>query len=414
MTMPALPHAKPDTVGLSPSRLARIRETLTREVEAGRIPGGVVAIARRGQVAYVEAVGYRDPATKAAMTPDTIFSIASMTKPMTSVAAMQLHEEGHLLLGDPIAKYLPALADMQVAELLASDRVTTRPPARAPTIQDLLRHTSGLTYRERGTSAAHKLHPPPTFESALTLSKDQFLAHLGKAPLLFDPGSNWEYGSSTDVLGMVVEAVTGKPLATVLSERIWQPLGMIDTSFELPETKRVRYGRALEKDPLTGAKQSVVHAGPHAFKWGPGGAAALSTAADYLKFCEMVRQGGALGGTRLLGPKTVAYMTSDHLAANLGNRIADAMDPAATGYGFGLGFAVRRQDGVAALMGSAGDYYWSGVFGTYFWIDPKEQLSAVFMAAAPGLIRMRYRQLIRAVVYQALEDTGAANEGLHV
>jgi CubicO group peptidase (beta-lactamase class C family) len=399
-----LETTKPESVGISSARLTRIREALSREVDAGNLPGAVVAIVRRGKIAHVGAIGHQDPAARAAMTPDAIFSIASMTKPMTSVAAMMLHEEGRLLLGDPVEKYLPALAGMQVADLSRPDQLLLRAPARAPTIQDLLRHTSGLTYRERGASAAHKLHPPPTFEAAATLTKEQFLAHLAKAPLLFDPGSNWEYGSSTDVLGLVVEAVTGKPLETVLSERIWQPLGMTDTSFTLPEAKRPRYALALAKDPLGGAQQSVFHAKPHTLKWGPGGAAAVSTAADYLRFCEAIRQGGVLGSARLLGPKTVAYMASDHLPASFGNRIADAMDPAAAGYGFGLGFAVRRQDGIAALMGSAADFYWSGVFGTYFWIDPKEQLSAVFMAAAPGLIRMRYRQLVRALVYQAIDQ----------
>ncbi len=398
----AIEATSPESAGFSSARLKVIGDAMNHEVDAGRIPGCVLAIARHGKLVHHQAIGWRDAAAKALMPADAIFSIASMTKPMTSAAIMMLHEEGRLLLGDPVSTYLPELAKLQVAESLHPTELKTRAPSRIPTIQDLLRHTSGLTYRERGNSAAHKRHPPPTFEAALKLSKAEFLAHLAEAPLLFDPGSSWEYGSSTDVLGLVVEAIEGKPLEQVLREKIWSPLGMSDTSFILAEKNTPRYARALAKDPLTGQHQSVIHTGPHAFKWGPGGAAALSTAADYLRFAETIRQGGRLGPTRLLGRKTVALMTADHLAVGLGNRIADAMDPAAAGYGFGLGFAVRRQDGIAAMSGSSGDVYWSGVYGTYFWIDPKEEMSVVFMAAAPGLIRMRYRQMLRGLVYQAL------------
>jgi CubicO group peptidase (beta-lactamase class C family) len=379
-----------------------IGSALRREVEESRIPGAVVAIARRGSLIHHEAVGWRDASARIPMTTDTIFSIASMTKPMTSAAIMMLHEEGRILLGDPVSAYLPELSALRVAETQHPTECPTRAPARIPTIQDLLRHTSGLTYRERGSSAAHRQHPPPTFESALTLSKSEFLSHLANAPLLFDPGTNWEYGSSTDVLGFVLETVEGKPLEQVLRDRIWAPLGMRDTSFSLTPDKQARYARALPNDPLTGKPQSVVHAGPHAFKWGPGGAAALSTTSDYLRFAETIRQGGTLAQTRILGRATTALMTADHLPTGFGNRIADAMDPAAAGYGFGLGFAVRRQAGMAAMTGSAGDFYWSGVYGTYFWIDPREEMSVVFMAATPGLIRMRYRQMLRGLVYQAL------------
>ncbi len=187
----------------------------------------------------------RDAATKSPMPLDAIFSIASMTKPMTSAAIMMLHEEGRLLLGDPVSAYLPELRNFRSLKSLHPTELKTRTPSRIPTIQDLLRHTSGLTYRERGNSAAHKRHPPPTFESALKLSKSEFLAHLADAPLLFDPGTNWEYGSSTDVLGFVVEAIEGKPLEQVLQERIWAPLGMADTSFTLAEKNAARYARAL-------------------------------------------------------------------------------------------------------------------------------------------------------------------------
>lgn len=399
MTAADIARAEPESVGLSSARLRRLGEAMRREIEAARLPGCVIAIARAGKLAHLEAIGYRDAAAREPLKTDAVFSIASMTKPMTSAAIMMLVEEGRVLLGDPVSQHLPPLAELQVAEAGGG----TRAPRQLPTIQDLLRHTSGLTYRERGTTPAHALYPGSSIWAAERMSKDETIAALAKSPLLFDPGSNWEYGFSTDVLGFVVEAVAGKPLGAFLQERLWSPLAMTDTSFALPAPKRGRYALALAKDPVTGgANPSIHHGTDKTQKWDSGGGGAVSTAADYLRFAEMLRRGGRLGSADILGLGTVALMTSDHLPASFNNMIADKMDPAATGYGFGLGFAVRRQDGIAAMAGSAGDYYWSGVYGTYFWIDPREELSVVFMAAAPGQIRLRYRQLSRNLVYQAL------------
>ena len=399
MTAADIARAEPEAVGLSSVRLRRFGEAMRREVEAARMPGCVVAIARGGKLAHLEAIGYRDPAAREPLKTDAVFSIASMTKPMTSAAIMMLVEEGRVLLGDPVSEYLPPLAELKVAEPGGG----TRAPKQIPTIQDLLRHTSGLTYKDRGTTPAHALYPGSSVWAAERLSKEETIAALAKSPLLFDPGSNWEYGFSTDVLGFVVEAVTGKALGSFLQERLWAPLGMTDTSFALPAAKRSRYALALAKDPVTGnANPSIHHGTDRTQKWESGGGGSVSTAADYLRFTEMLRRGGRLGGADILGRGTVALMTADHLPQSFNNMIADKMDPAATGYGFGLGFAVRRQNGIAAMAGSAGDYYWSGVYGTYFWIDPKEELSVVFMAAAPGLIRLRYRQMSRNLVYQAL------------
>ena len=399
MTAADIARAEPEAVGLSSARLRRFGEAMRREVEAARMPGCVVAIARGGKLAHLEAIGYRDPAAREPLKTDAVFSIASMTKPMTSAAIMMLVEEGRVLLGDPVSQYLPPLAELKVAEPGGG----TRAPKQIPTIQDLLRHTSGLTYKDRGTTPAHALYPGSSVWAAERLSKEETIAALAKSPLLFDPGSNWEYGFSTDVLGFVVEAVTGKALGSFLQERLWAPLGMTDTSFALPAAKRSRYALALAKDPVTGnANPSIHHGTDRTQKWESGGGGSVSTAADYLRFTEMLRRGGRLGGADILGRGTVALMTADHLPQSFNNMIADKMDPAATGYGFGLGFAVRRQNGIAAMAGSAGDYYWSGVYGTYFWIDPKEELSVVFMAAAPGLIRLRYRQMSRNLVYQAL------------
>ncbi|MEO1649577.1 MAG: serine hydrolase domain-containing protein, partial [Pseudomonadota bacterium] len=365
-----------------------------------RIPGAVVGISRNGALAYLEGVGYRDPDSKAPMMPDALFSIASMTKPMVSAVAMQLVEEGLLLLGDPIGETLPELAQLNV---LSGDGIS-RPAQRAPTVQDLLRHTAGFTYASRGTSEAHQKSPGSSMSASVQLTRSEFLRRLAEAPLLFEPGTHWEYGFSTDVLGLIIERVTGQSLDVALKERLWAPLGMDDTGFDITPEQRPRYATAFDRDPLTGEPQSIHHAEDTPIQWPSGGGGAVSTAHDYLKFLDMMRQWGVSGGQRLLSRKSVAMMTSDHLPNPNDNRIAETMDPAALGYGFGLGFAVRRSAGRAALHGSERDYYWSGVYGTYFWVDPYEELTAVFMAAAPGPIRLRYRQMSRALAYQAIDD----------
>jgi CubicO group peptidase (beta-lactamase class C family) len=400
----SLQEVAPEQVGFSADRLKRIPEAIGREIAANRIPGGVLAIARRGKLAYLEAFGVRDPASKAPMPTDAVFSIASMTKVMVSVAALQLLEEGRIGLADPISTYLPELGQSMVVDPAGGATLVTRPAARPPTIQDLLRHTSGMTYRDRGPSPAHKLYPGSSIVAAVKLSKAEFLAAMAKAPLLFEPGRDWEYGFSTDILGLVVEAVTGAPLGQTLAQRIWQPLGMADTGFNLTPASKPRYARAFANDVLTGAPQAIHHATEAPWKWESGGGGAVATAVDYLKFAEALRRGGKLGEAEILGRKTVELMTSDHLPNTIENRIADSMDPSSSGYGFGLGVAVRRAAGISALPGSKGDYYWSGVYGTYFWVDPAEQLTCVWMCASPGMIRLRYRPMIRALVYQAIED----------
>lgn len=393
----------PSAVGLEAARLARIREALERDVKAGLLPGAVVGIARHGKIAYLEAVGQRDAAAGQPMWADAVFSIASMTKPMTSVAIMMLAEEGRLLLGDPVSKFLPQMANMKVARSPTADTLETVPAEREMSVQDLLRHTSGLTYDNRGTSAVHRAYPGSSVSAAVRLGRDEFLETIGKVPLLYQPGTAWEYGFSTDILGHIVEAVSGESLGAFLKARLWDPLGMADTAFTLSKSAEARYARAFPKCPLTGQPESVHHATGDTMKWESGGGGAVSTAADYLRFVEMLRAGGTLSGTRILGRKTVELMRADHLGPEIQNRLT-TMDPAFNGYGFGLGFAVRRAAGISAAFGSAGDYYWSGVYGTYFWIDPSEELSVVFMAAAPGQLRLRYRQLVRALVLQAVVD----------
>ncbi len=403
--MSQLPVASPAASGFVADRLALLGASLDYEIAAGRIPGAIIAIARGGKQVHLAAHGVRDPATGAAMTTDAVFSIASMTKVMTSVAVLMLHEEGKLLLGDPVSAYLPDLARLQVATKFDANSLETRAPSRIPTIQDLLRHTSGLAYRESGATQLHKKYPASSVAGPFKHSKSETIALLADSPLLCDPGTQWNYGYSTDVLGFVVEAITGQSLGTFLLERLWTPLAMADTGFELTAAQKPRYATALPIDPISGQPQvTVMHTVDAPIQWHAGGGGCVSTAADYLKFAEMLRQGGSLNGVRILGPRTVATMTADHLPAHIEDRIADTMDPGAAGYGFGLGVAVRRQTGRAAMMGSAGDFYWSGVYGTYFWVDPATELSVVFMAMAPGLMRLRYRQLIRGLVYQAMAE----------
>jgi CubicO group peptidase (beta-lactamase class C family) len=396
--------AKPEEVGLSSARLARIGETLKADVERGLIPGAVVVIARRGRIVYAEAVGFRDKAAGAPMATDAIFRIASMTKPMVSVAAMMLYEEGRLFISDPVSKYIPALGKMQVGvehvdPMTGKSVVTLVPVEREMTIQDLLRHTSGLTYGNRGTTAIHKAYPMSSSAVSREITSAEFIDRLAKAPLLFQPGTKWEYSFSTDVLGRVVEVVSGKSLGQFLDERVWRPLKMTDTAFAVPDAKHGRIAQAFATDPDTGKPVSIPDVRMPA-KFECGGGCAVSTAGDYVRFAQMMLNRGSLDGSHLLGRKTVEYMTSDHLGA-----IAGAGDYLpGPGYGFGLGFAVRREAGLSNMTGSAGDYNWGGAYGTAFWVDPKEQLVVVSMTQAPGAIRIRYRQLLKSFVLQAIED----------
>ncbi len=398
--------ASPEEVGLSSQRLERIGTALKEQIDKGQMPGAVVAIARKGKLAYFEAFGYRDKASNAPMTTDAIFSIASMTKPLTSVAIMMLYEEGRLFIADPVGKYLPQLANMKVGVVKTDANgktvVETVAANRQITIQDLLRHTSGLVYGGRGTSEIHKQYPASSSQSALTLTPAEFLDKLGRAPLYHQPGSTWDYSLSTDVLGLVVEAVSGKKLGEFLAERVFAPLGMVDSGFEVPASKQSRYALALDADPLTGKQPFVLHASGKELKFDCGGGCGVSTAGDYLRFAQMLLRRGELDGKRLLAPKTVEYMTSNHLAPDVLARTTSTVLP--TGYGFGLGFAVRLETGMSNLTGSKGDYNWGGAYGTYFWVDPKEDVVVVYMAHTPGDARIYGRNLIKSLVLQAIVD----------
>jgi CubicO group peptidase (beta-lactamase class C family) len=396
-----LPTAKPEQVGLSSERLDRIGQALRADVERGRIAGAVVVVARKGRVAYSQAVGFRDKAAGAPMTTDAIFRLASMTKPIVTVAALSLYEEGRLLISDPVSKYFPQLATLQVGveriDATGKSVLYTVPLDRPMTIQDLMRHTSGLTYGNRGTTQVHKLYPESSNVASQTLTGDELIDRLSKVPLLHQPGTTWEYGLSVDVLGRVVEVVTGKPLAQVLEERIYKPLKMTDTSFLLPAEKRARLAQPLPTHPDTG-KAYTVPDPTVPRKFDCGGGCAVGTAADYVRFAQMLLNRGALDGARVLGTRTVDYMAADHL----GSISRGASYGAGPGYTWGLGVAVRQEKGISWIPGSAGDYYWPGAFATYWWADPKEEMVVVSLMQAP--LGRHYSHLVRSLVYQAITE----------
>jgi CubicO group peptidase (beta-lactamase class C family) len=406
-----LPTAAPEAVDVSPERLARIRPALQKEIDADRMPGAVVMIARRGQLIYSEAIGFQDKATGKPMTKDVIFRIYSMTKPLTSVAAMMLVEEGKIQLTDPVSKFLPQFAKMDVLVTDKDGKTTREPAKRQITIQDLLRHTAGLSYGEFSSSpelkaayAEAKLYQPDgiTAESRM-ITPEQFTTGIARAPLVHEPGTTWEYSMAVDVLGRVIEAVSGERLSVFLDERLFRPLKMVDSGFKVPEANWSRIAQPLPNNPLTGKPNDVmldVKLDPLNDSGGGGG---VSTAADYLRFCQMMLNGGTLDGHRYLSPTTVRLMASDHL----GNRPGAPVMPGqqlmgVDGYTFGLGFMVRQGPGLAGVPGSEGEFMWAGAGGTFFWIDPKEQLTVVYMAQTPGAIRPYYRRMIKALVAQAL------------
>jgi CubicO group peptidase (beta-lactamase class C family) len=402
---PTLPGAKPEAVGMSSARLARIIPALNAEIERGQLPGAVVAVARHGHLVFHEAVGHLGPDRRAPMPLDALFAIASMTKPVTGVAGLLLWEEGRLGLADPIERFLPQLGNRRVAVLnervlAGQGPIETVAAARSITIQDLMRHTSGLTYGGRGTTAVHALYPASSNAAGASLDTATFLERLAAAPLLYQPGTVWDYGLSIDVIGLVVEAVSGQSLGAFLEQRLFQPLGMVDTSVQVPPNKLARLARPLPRDPDTGEAQ-VVPDRAQALRFECGGGGLASTALDYLRFAQMLLGGGVLGDTRILGRKTVEAMRINRMTPDIENRIS-GLDPNSEGYDFGLTVAVRER--ASTLMGSPGEFYWNGAYGTLWWADPVEDLAVVFMAQVPGEQRRRFRPLINALVYQALTE----------
>jgi CubicO group peptidase (beta-lactamase class C family) len=400
-----LPRAKPEAVGMSSERLALIRQRIDAEIARDQLPGGVLAIARRGKLVHFEAYGFLDKAAGVPMRTDAIFNIASMTKPMAAVAGLQLYEQGRLLMDQPISKYFPKFAKSQVAVLDAKkETIVERVPAARPiTVQDLYRHTSGLVYGGRGATPVHKAFPEGSTQASLNMTGAEFLDRLSAAPLLHHPGAMWDYGFGLDVLGLIVEQLSEQSLGRYLQENVWKPLGMADTHFVIPSDKLARYAKALPIDPDTGRPQSL-RSLTTPTKFECGGGCTASTASDYLRFVLMLANKGTYADQRVLGRKTVEFMTANHLGPEVVNLIGQTGDPTRADYGFGLSVAVRTTPGISRTMSSVGEFAWPGASGTNWWVDPREDLAVVWMAHSPGTIRWHYRQVINALVYAALVD----------
>jgi CubicO group peptidase (beta-lactamase class C family) len=364
----------------------------------------VLLVARGGKVAYVDAVGQRGPGSGEAMKSDDIFRIYSMTKPIVSVAAMMLVEDGRLQLEAPVARYIPAFANVKVGveKTDADGRKTLElvAPRRPMTVQDLMRHTSGLTYGFFGDGLVKKAYQEAGITADGDITNEEFAARIAAMPLAFQPGSTWDYGNSTDVLGRVIEVVTGQSLYQHLKLRLLDPLGMADTSFYVPEARRqARIAEPLADDRVIGVG-ALLNDPRVVQKMESGGGGMVSTARDYARFLMMLRNGGQLDGRRYLSPRTLEYMTSNHLDAAV--QRTPLYLPGA-GYGFGLGFAVRTSTGEAPFPSPAGEYNWGGAAGTYMWVDPASDLFVVFMMQSPKF-RVPYRSILRNMIYASLTE----------
>jgi len=390
----SLPVAnRPEDVGISSQRLQRVHAQMQADVEKGRIPGAVLLIARDGKIARLDALGFQARKSQTPMQTDSIFRIASMSKPITSTAIMILAEEGKLDIGAPVAQYLPEFKDVKVG-------VEGAAPKRPMTVQDLLRHTSGLTYGIFGSSPVDELYKKSTIFASKSLA--DMVATIASMPLAHQPGEFWEYSVSTDVLGRIVEVVSGMDLDRFVAERITGPLKMSNTGFYLTTSQAARLAHADSALLMTSADPT---AKPAVLS---GGGGMLSTAGDYARFSQMMLNGGELDGVRILAPKTVALMTSDQLPPGTERHtpvatILNSFGPTPEmGTSFGLGFAVRVDPGRNPVPGSVGDFSWAGIYGTYFWVDPKEKLVTVLMIQVPQTVNVPYWRQTRTLVYQAL------------
>ena len=397
----------PEEVGLSTPRLARIVPWMRRWVDSGRLPGLLVAIVRNDRLAWLGTRGFRDVESGRPVEPDTLYRMYSMTKPITTAAALMLYEEGCFQLDDPIAEYIPAFSGTRVFAGGDADSFETEPLARPITVHDLMTHTSGLTYSFQGDHPVDELYRRHGIEFNANLAPLADLVEAAAAqPLAFQPGTRWRYGVSTDVLGRLVEVWSGRPLDAFLAERVFAPLGMADTGFHAPEGEGDRlasnYTRSEEGGlALVDAAARSRFLTPAATLSGGGGL--VSTAPDYLRFARLLRGRGALGEVRLLGRKTVEHMTTNQLPGDL----ADMGQPTFsetpfTGVGFGLGVSVMLDPALARIVGSPGEYAWGGMASTAFWVDPVEDLIVLLLTQLSPSSTYPIRRELRALTYQAL------------
>src|SRR5579871_1465613 len=386
--------------GFTREGLTKVSDYLRNEVATGKIPGAVLLIQQHGQPVLLEDFGVLDVATKRPMTSDAIFRLYSMSKPVTSVAAMMLVDDGKLSLDDPLSKYIPAFADVKVAveEREPNGQITlaTEPLARPITILDLLRQTSGITYGFYGESLVRKLYRTSGLFDG-DFDNAQFAERLAKLPLAERPGTLWDYGHSTDILGRVIEVISGKSLYEFEKDQLFDPLGMTDTAYNIDESKRARAAEALPGDRFPG---SLVGLGDPLLRrrWQSGGAGLVGTIRDYARFAQMLLNGGTLDGRQYLKRKTVKLMTADHVPAE--SKVArDHFYFPSGDSGFGLGFAVRT---IGNPPLRAGEYRWDGVGGTFFFIDPRDDMFAICMMQSPSQ-RVRIQDELKRLIYLALE-----------
>jgi len=393
----ALPMAAtPEEVGLSSAQLKKLEAVTKQHIDDGLVPGAVMLVARRGKVAWLSVQGKRDPAGGEAMKADSIFRIYSMTKPIVSIALMQMVEEGKLQISDPVAKYLPEIGRMKVGtEVTGADGkpvLHLSDPTRAMTVQDLLRHTAGLTYGSRGTSLINASYVEAKIGDR-SFTNEEMVQRLSGLALKFNPGDRWEYSVAVDVQGRLIEVIDGKKLGEALQARVFQPLGMVDSGFQVPAAKVTRAAQpGLRPGGLPMTPRFKVDDGA---KYESGGGGLTSTMDDYLRFTAALANGGALQGKRIIGKKTLEFMTADHTLNRPGRPL---------GLGFGLGFEVRTRTGDSALPGTVGEYGWAGNAGTLFWVDPKEQLIAIYMVQVSDPDRIALRNQFRTMVQAAIID----------
>lgn len=401
-----IPRAAPEEVGLSSARLARLTSVLTEYVESGRLPGAVALVARRGRVVYLEAFGQRDREAASPQRVDDIFRIASQTKALVSVAIMMLQEEGRLLIGDQLSRYLPEFAETTVAVDNEEGGYDVVPANRAVTLRDLLTHTSGIGY---GGGVAHERWAEAEIQGWYFADRDEpiraTVGRMAALPFVAQPGEQFVYGYSTDILGAVVEVVSGVPLDEFLRTRILEPLAMRDTYFYLPADKqdRLTVVYSASEEGLAPAPDPGAMVGQGAYMHGPrksfsGGAGLLSTARDYARFLQMMLNGGELGGVRILSRKSVELMTVNH--------VGDLLDVVAPGTGFGLGFQVVEDLGARGIPGSPGEYGWGGAYHSTYWVDPVEELVVVYFAQMTPANGLDDQDKLRALIYQAIIDDG--------
>jgi CubicO group peptidase (beta-lactamase class C family) len=402
--------------GLDPQRLERITEHLMRNyIEPGKIAGCQIAVRRHGHLAYARSLGQMDLATGRPLNDDTIFRIYSMTKPITSIALMSLYEQGHFQLDDPVSRFVPSWANQVVYVSGEGETLKTQALTRPVSIRDMLRHTGGLTYGG-GLPGVGIQHPVDHVYRGLkvrsmggTDSMQGFMDKLSQVPLVYQPGERWMYSLSTDVCGALVEIIAGKPFAQVLQEMIFDPLGMVDTAFHVPADKQSRfaanYQRGADKQlEVIDEPTKSPYLQPPGFYSGGGGL--VGTVADYMRFCEMLRQGGELDGVRIIGPRTLAMMHMNHLPNGQDlttSAIGAFSETSNAGVGFGLGFASTMDQVAAGVMGG-GDYYWGGAASTIFSVDPVEDMSMVFMTQLMPSNTFNFRGQVKAMLYGAIID----------